>query len=163
MNDSSHTSVPNSQDERISWHRYFFNITEMVATRSTCLRRKVGAIAVRNKRILATGYNGPPPDYPHCKDIGCIRQELNIPSGERQEVCTAVHAEQNLLVSALINGVTLTNTTIYCTTFPCVTCAKLLISIGTYELYVRDMYPDVLSMRMLEDCKIRVYNWNEVE
>ncbi len=129
-------------DSRSSWHRYFMDIAYLVAQRSTCLRRKVGAVAVKDRRILATGYNGAPVGTEHCDTAGCLRQQLNIPSGQRQEICRAVHAEQNVIVQAAKHGISLEGAELYCTTMPCVTCAKMLHNVGIHAIYVVEGYPD---------------------
>ncbi|HCF37712.1 MAG TPA: deoxycytidylate deaminase, partial [Thermosipho africanus] len=117
-----------SMDKRESWDSYFLKIAEIIATRSTCFHRKVGAVIVKDKRILATGYNQPPSGFPHCDDIGCIRDDLNIKSGENQEVCYALHAEQNALMQAAKFGISTDGATIYVTHKPCSVCARLIIN-----------------------------------
>ena len=139
---------------RPSWDRYFMDIASMVATRSTCLRRSVGAIAVSNRRILATGYNGTPKGLRHCSEAGCIRQELNIPSGQRHELCRGLHAEQNCIIQAAVHGVQLEGSTIYCTFQPCVVCAKMLINAGIREIFYEEGYPDELSLDLIGESKI---------
>ncbi len=135
--------------ERLPWPEYFMRITYMVAERSTCSRRKVGAIAVKNNHILATGYNGAPAGLEHCLDVGCLRQQLQIPSGERHEICRAIHAEQNLIIQSAVHGAKLHGADIYCTTFPCGICAKMLINCGIKQLFYVEFYPDTLSTDML--------------
>ncbi|MCD6302312.1 MAG: dCMP deaminase family protein, partial [Anaerolineae bacterium] len=100
---------------RPSWDQYFIDITKQVATRSTCLRRHVGAVIVKDKRILTTGYNGPPTGLPHCEETGCLRDQLGIPSGERQELCRGLHAEQNAIIQAARYGIPVAGSTIYVT------------------------------------------------
>ena len=117
-----------SQDNRASWPRYFMDIAHLVAQRSTCLRRKVGAIAVLDRRILATGYNGAPSGVPHCLEVGCLRQQMGIPSGQRHEICRGIHAEQNVIIQAAVHGISLRGAEIFCTTQPCIICAKMLIN-----------------------------------
>ena len=107
---------------------YFLKIASVVAERSTCRRHHVGAVAVRNKHILATGYNGAPSGAKDCLELGCLRDELNIPSGERQEICRGIHAEQNVIIQATLHGVSLEGGTIYATHTPCVLCAKMLVN-----------------------------------
>lgn len=124
----------------------------VVATRSSCVRRQIGAIAVRDKRILATGYNGAPTNTKHCVDIGgCMRERLKIPSGEQQQKCRAIHAEENLIVQAAIHGVSLKGCEIYCSTQPCVMCARKLISIQPRGLYYQESYPDPEAIELLEE------------
>ncbi len=140
--------------ERLPWPEYFMRIAYMVAERSTCSRRKVGAVAVKDNRILATGYNGAPAGMRHCLDIGCLRQQMNIPSGERHEICRAIHAEQNIIVQAATHGVQLAGADIYCTTFPCGICTKLLINCGIKTISYVEYYPDDLAVQMLREANI---------
>jgi dCMP deaminase len=135
-------------------------ITRVVAERSTCLRRQVGAVVVRDKRILTTGYNGAPMNLPHCAEAGCLRQKLNIPSGQRQEICRGLHAEQNAIIQGSLHGVGLQGATIYCTTFPCVTCAKMIINTGIRRLIYADAYPDDFSAGFLQDAVVEVIRYN---
>lgn len=141
---------------RPSWDEYFMEITKLVATRSTCLRRKVGAIFVRDKRILATGYNGAPKGLRHCEEIGCLRERLKIPSGERHELCRGVHAEQNAIVQAATSGVNLEGTTLYSTTYPCILCSKLIINARVKKVIYLEGYPDQLAKEMLDEAGIVV-------
>lgn len=122
--------IKTNQKKRPEWDEYFLEIAELVATRSTCLRRSVGAVLVKDHQILATGYNGAVTGARHCQDIGCIREENNVPSGEKQELCRAVHAEQNALIQAAKYGVAVNGATLYCTHQPCVTCRKMLKNAG---------------------------------
>ena len=131
-------------------------ITHDVAERSTCLRRQVGAIIVLEKRILATGYNGAPTDMRHCAETGCLRQERNIPSGERQEICRALHAEQNAIIQAARHGVTIRGASLYCTTQPCVTCAKMIINAGITRVMYEGDYPDELALDMLNEAGVEL-------
>ncbi len=146
----------NSNFKRPSWDEYFMRIAMLAATRSTCLRRQVGAVIVKDKRVLATGYNGSPAGLKHCLDIGCLRDELGIPSGERHELCRAIHAEQNAIVQAATSGTSIEGATLYCTTSPCVLCAKVLINSGIKEIYAGEGYPDDLSRQMLDEAGIQV-------
>ena len=114
---------------------YFLKIASVVAERSTCRRHHVGAVAVRNKHILATGYNGAPSGFKDCLELGCLRDELGIPSGERQEICRGIHAEQNVIIQASLHGVSLEGSTIYATHTPCILCAKMLVN-AKIERYV---------------------------
>ena len=141
---------------RPSWDEYFMEITKLVATRSTCLRRKVGAIFVRDKRILATGYNGAPKGLKHCEEIGCLRERLKIPSGERHELCRGVHAEQNAIVQAATSGVNLEGATLYSTTYPCILCSKLIINARVKKVIYLEGYPDQLATEMLDEAGIVV-------
>jgi len=143
-------------DKRPSWDEYFLEVARLVSKRSTCVRRSVGAVLVKEKRILATGYNGAPSGLKHCIDIGCLRQKLKIPSGERHELCRALHAEQNALIQASLYGISVKGSTLYATNQPCVICAKMLINAGIREIVILDGYPDKMAMEFLKEAKIRV-------
>ncbi len=136
-------------------------ITNLVATRATCLRRKVGAILVKDRRILATGYNGPPKGVPHCDELGgCLREKLGIPSGERQELSRAVHAEQNAIIQAAKMGTNIDGSTLYVTNHPCFICAKMLINAGVKKIVFREGYPDKYAEKILEEANIEVIRFN---
>ena len=135
---------------RPSWETYFMDIAFLVAKRSTCRRRRVGAIAVADKRILATGYNGAPSGLDHCLDIGCLREELGIASGERHELCRGLHAEQNVIIQAAYHGVSIKGATLYCTNLPCSICAKMLINAGIGHIVYQDGYADSMTEDMLQ-------------
>ncbi len=140
--------------DRPTWDQYFLEMARVVASRSTCLRRRVGALLVRDKRILTTGYNGAPANLPHCEDVGCLRDELGIPPGQRQELCRALHAEQNAIIQAALHGVTTRGSDLYCTTQPCITCAKMLINAGVNRVVYEGDYPDQLSVDMLRHANV---------
>lgn len=140
--------------QRPSWSEYFLSITELVAQRSTCIRRKVGAILVRDKRIIATGYNGAPTKVRHCLEVGCLRDQQNIPSGERHELCRGLHAEQNAIIQAALHGVSVENSTVYCTNMPCSICSKMLINARVKAIYYKDGYADTLAASMLAEAGI---------
>mgnify|MGYP000845557395 FL=1 len=148
---------------RPSWDEYFMNIVDLVKTRSTCLRRQVGALIVKDKRILASGYNGAPVGCKHCDEVGCIRNELNIPSGQRHEICRATHAEQNAIAQAAYSGTSIKDATMYVTTQPCVLCAKLCINAGITKIIFRGDYPDELSMELLKEAGVRVIKYEDPE
>ncbi|MBN1842076.1 MAG: cytidine/deoxycytidylate deaminase family protein [Deltaproteobacteria bacterium] len=135
---------------RPSWDEYFMDIAYLVSSRSTCCRRQVGAVLVRDKRVLATGYNGAPTGLPHCLDIGCLREELGVPSGERHELCRGLHAEQNVIIQAAYHGVSIKGATLYCTNLPCSICCKMLINAGINEIKYQDGYADTMSEDMLK-------------
>jgi len=141
-------------DGRPSWDQYFAEIARQVATRSTCLRRRVGAVIVHDKRILTTGYNGAPRGLPHCDETGCLREQLGIPSGQRQEICRALHAEQNAIIQAALHGVSVEGGTIYITHQPCVTCAKMIINAGIVRVVCAESYPDDFSLGMLQEAGV---------
>ena len=131
-----------------------------MAKRSTCLRRSVGAVIVRDKRILATGYNGAPKGMKHCTDIGCLREQLKIPSGERHEICRGVHAEQNAILQAAYFGFSVKDSMMYCSISPCVTCAKMLINVGINEVIYGEDYDDNLAREMLQEKGVKVRRIN---
>ncbi len=137
-----------SAQERPSWDNYFMQLAEVISGRSTCLRRQVGAVIVKDKQILSTGYNGSPSGLKHCAEVGCLRQQLGIPSGERTEICRAVHAEQNALIQAAKHGVALEGADIYTTVEPCVLCTKLLINAGIRRIIYQVPYPDSLAREL---------------
>jgi len=140
-----------SPDVRPSWDDYFMSIAAEVATRSTCTRRHIGAVVVRDKRVLATGYNNVPTGLEHCTTRGCLRDELGIPSGERHELCRGIHAEQNAVVQAAKYGTPIDGATMYTTTQPCILCGKIMINAGIKEIVFAGNYPDELSLSMLEE------------
>lgn len=142
--------------ERPSWDEYFASITRLVATRSTCLRRAVGAILVKDKRILATGYNGAPAGLKHCAEVGCLRQDASIPSGTRHELCRGLHAEQNAILQAAFHGIPISGATLYCTNKPCVICTKMIINAGITKVFYGDGYDDDLADAMLAEARIEL-------
>lgn len=131
-------------------------ITHEVAKRSTCLRRQVGAVLVLDKRILATGYNGAPRGIVHCAERGCLREAQGVPSGERHELCRGLHAEMNALLQAAHYGTKVEGATLYCTTYPCILCAKMLINCGIVRVVAHADYPDDLAKEMLKEGGIQV-------
>lgn len=139
---------------RPAWDEYFMSIVDMVKTRSTCMRRQVGAVIVRDKRILTTGYNGTPSGLKHCSEVGCLRDELKIPSGERHELCRGIHAEQNAIVQAAMFGVPIQNSTIYINLSPCILCTKMIINSGITRIVTKEAYNDALALKMLEESGI---------
>ncbi len=145
-----------SKIKRPSWDEYFLNIARLVSTRSTCLRRQVGAVAVKDKQMLATGYNGAPSGLTHCEETGCLREELGVPSGERHELCRALHAEQNAFLQAAKNGISLGGSTLYVTTQPCSICAKMIVNAGVKKVVIDGTYPDDLALKFLEEAKIEL-------
>jgi len=142
--------------KRPDWDTYFMQIARLVSERATCLRRKVGAVIVKDKRILTTGYNGAPTGITHCEITGCLRDQLKVPSGERHELCRGLHAEQNALLQAALHGIGLAGASLYCTNQPCIICAKMLINAGIKEIIISDGYPDELAERMLKEAGIKV-------
>jgi dCMP deaminase len=140
--------------QRPSWDTYFMNITTLVAQRSTCTRRAVGAIIVKDKRILSTGYNGAPTGIRHCLEVGCLRESLKVPSGERHELCRGIHAEQNAIIQAAYHGVSVKDALLYCTNQPCAICAKMIINAGIKKIYYQSGYTDALAQEMLTEAGI---------
>lgn len=153
---ASFNTLPESESRRPDWDTYFLDIVELVSRRSTCRRRAVGAGLVRDRRILATGYNGAPSKLAHCLDIGCLREQLKVPSGERHELCRGLHAEQNVIIQAALHGVITKGSTLYCTNHPCVICAKMIINAGIACIVIRDGYSDKLAAEMLREADIVV-------
>lgn len=139
---------------RLSWPDYFMAIAFLVSGRSTCIRRKVGALAVKDRHILATGYNGAPAGLHHCLNSGCLREELKIPSGQRHEICRGLHAEQNVIVQCAVNGTSIKGAEIFCTHHPCGLCAKMLINSGIKHIYFADPYPDDMASVMFKEADI---------
>lgn len=140
---------------RIDWDDYFMEMAELASKRATCIRRKVGAILVRDNQVLSTGYNGAPRGLENCCDLNeCLRQTLNVPSGEKHELCRAVHAENNAITQCAVNGVSCKGATLYVTTSPCVMCLKQIINAGIVKIIASDAYPDELSQKMLKESNI---------
>ncbi|MFH2012224.1 MAG: cytidine/deoxycytidylate deaminase family protein [Pseudomonadota bacterium] len=148
---------------RPSWEEYFMDITCLVAKRATCRRRQVGAILVKDKRVLSTGYNGAPMGLAHCLDIGCLREQNNIPSGERHELCRGLHAEQNAIIQAAYHGVSVNDSVLYCTNLPCIICLKMLINAGIKKIFYKDGYADKLSYDMVKESGIELVNYGVEE
>jgi len=142
--------------QRPSWDKYFLKITEDVSSRATCIKRRVGALIVKDNQILATGYNGAPKGFSHCTEKTCLRKKMNVPSGERHELCRGLHAEQNAIIQAAVHGVKIQGSTLYCTYQPCVICAKMMINAGIKRLVYAGGYPDKLAAQMLKDSQIKV-------
>ena len=145
-------------EERLSWDDYFMEITRLVARRSTCLRRHVGAVIVRDRRILATGYNGAPRGLAHCSEIGCLREKMGVPSGQKQELCRGLHAEQNAIIQSALFGVSIENSQIYTVNQPCVVCAKMIINAGIKRIVFDEAYPDPLAEELIKEAKIELVN-----
>jgi dCMP deaminase len=142
--------------ERPSWDEYFMDITCLVAKRATCLRRAVGAVVVRDRRLLSTGYNGAPSNVRHCAEVGCLRQQLNVPSGERHELCRGIHAEQNAIIQAAYHGVSIKGATLFCTNLPCSICAKMIINAGIVRIVYQSGYADLISSEMLAEAGVEL-------
>ncbi len=141
---------------RPTWDEYFLEIADLISRRSTCLRRRVGAVLVKDRRILATGYNGVPSKIRHCSETGCIREKLNVPSGQRHELCRGLHAEQNAFLQAALHGTSVKDACLYSTTQPCIICAKMIINAGIREIVIHGDYPDKMSKGLLREARIKV-------
>ncbi len=148
---------------RLSLDEYFMEIAKVVKKRSTCLRRQVGAVLVKDKRIIATGYNGAPRGLEHCLDIGCLREKLKVPSGERHELCRGLHAEQNCIIQAALHGVSTKGATLYCTHFPCSICAKMIINAEIKEVVYLEYYPDKMSLELFEKAGVILRKFEETK
>jgi dCMP deaminase len=143
--------------DRPSWDEYFISIAELTSKRSTCLRRQVGAVIVKDKQIVSTGYNGAPKGIAHCDEIGgCLREKMGIPSGERHELCRALHAEQNAIIQAATSGQSIEGATIYVTNQPCIICAKMIINAGIRKIIVSEGYPDELAVTLLAEAGLKI-------
>lgn len=141
---------------RMSWDEYFLKIAEMVKTRSTCIRRQVGAVIVKDNKIISTGYNGAASGASHCNNIGCMREKMGIKSGERHELCVAIHAEQNAIVQAAKYGTPIEGATLYCTVQPCAICAKMLVNAGIKRIVFNGTYPDSFAEKILKEGNIEL-------
>jgi dCMP deaminase len=147
--------------KRPAWDEYFMEITRLVARRSTCLRRSVGAVLVKDKNILATGYNGAPSGVAHCLDVGCLRERMAVLPGERHELCRGLHAEQNAIIQAAKHGTNINGATLYCTTMPCIICSKMLINAGILRIVYAQGYPDQLAEEMIEEAGIETKRFDD--
>ena len=139
---------------RPDWDTYFMDMAKLAARRSSCLRRAVGAVLVKDRRLLATGYNGVPSGVTHCEVTGCLREKLGVPSGERHELCRGLHAEQNAIIQAAFHGVSIRDAVLYCTNLPCIICAKMLINAGVRRIVYLEGYADSLTEEMLAEVGI---------
>ncbi|NLB24094.1 MAG: cytidine deaminase [Clostridiales bacterium] len=150
--------------DRPSWDEYFMQMAELAATRSTCLRRNVGAAIVKDRHVIATGYNGAPRQIMHCGERGgCLREKLNVPSGERHELCMGLHAEQNAIIQAATQGYSIEGGTIYVTHQPCVICSKMIINAGIRRIVVKEGYPDQLAVDILAEAGLKIVLLGEYE
>ena len=143
--------------QRPSWDEYFMEMAELARKRSTCLRRHVGAVIVKDNRVIATGYNGVPKGIRHCEETGCLRQQLNVPSGKMHELCRGLHAEQNAIIQAACMGSSIEGGTLYCTTQPCVICTKMIINAGIKRVVIKESYPDALAQEMAAEAGLVIY------
>ena len=141
---------------RPSWDEYFMKQAALVAERSTCLRHNVGAVIVKNKRIMTTGYNGAASGSKDCLQQGCLRDEMNIKSAERHEICRAIHAEQNAIIQAALHGIDISEGSLYCTHTPCLICAKMIANVRIREIVTYANYPDENALKFLNEQGITV-------
>ena len=146
--------------KRPATDEYFLKVAAVVAERSTCRRHNIGAVAARDKHLLATGYNGAPAGSLDCLELGCLRDELGIPSGERHEICRAIHAEQNVIIQAALHGVSLEGSTIYATHTPCVLCAKMLVNAKIRRYISFGKYNDDTFIQLFQEAGIE---FNQME
>ena len=146
---------------RPSWDEYFMNMLEVIKTRSTCMRRQVAAIIVKDRQIISTGYNGSAKGLKHCDEVGCLREQMQIPSGQRHELCRGIHAEQNAIIQASLHGVSIEGADIYITCSPCVLCSRMLINAGIKRIIYSGDYPDELAMSMLKEAKIELVKYEK--
>jgi dCMP deaminase len=146
--------LPGMKTSRPDWNAYFMEIASIVSKRSTCRRRSVGAVIVKDKRILSTGYNGAPSGLRHCLESGCLREERNIASGERHELCRGLHAEQNAIIQAALHGVSINGADLYSTHLPCSICIKMILNAGIGKVFYFDGYPDALSLELIDESKL---------
>ena len=139
-------------------------MAQVASKRSTCMRRSVGAVIVKDKRLLATGYNGTPRGMAHCEEVGCLRTKLNVPSGKMHELCRGIHAEQNAVIQAAVHGVSVDGGTLYCTHQPCVVCTKILINAGIKRIVYANPYPDELAENMMKEAtELEIVIWTPGE
>ena len=147
-------------EKRPSWQQYFMQMAFLASTRSTCLRRQVGAVLVKDNQILSTGYNGSPKGVKHCAEVGCLREKNNVPSGQMHELCRGLHAEQNAIIQAGLNGSSARGATLYCTHQPCSICAKMIINAEIQTVYVAEKYPDELAEKLLAEAGVELILFN---
>ena len=144
------------EQKRPSWDEYFMEMAELARKRTTCIRRGVGAVIVKNNRVMATGYNGVPKGISHCSETGCLRQQMGVPSGQRHELCRGPHAEQNAILQAACLGQSIEGSTLYCTTQPCIICTKMLINAGIKRVVIKEAYPDKLAEDMAKEAGLQI-------
>ena len=145
---------------RPDWDSYFMEIARISSRRSTCLRGQTGAVLVRERRVLTTGYNGPPAGLKHCDETGCIRLKLGIPEGERLEITRGLHSIQNTIIQAAVFGISIKDSTLYTTHPPCTICARMLINAGIKKIIMEKGFPDGLSLGLLEEAGIELVSWD---
>jgi dCMP deaminase len=148
------------KDDRPSIDQYFMDMTHLVKARGTCPRRRVGAVMVKDKRVLTTGYNGAPRNFPHPIDVGCLRDELNIPRGMVADICPCLHAEQNAIIQAATTGVSIDGSDLYCTTQPCTQCARMVANCGVKRVIFEEEYNDPLASGVLTTAGVELWKWD---
>jgi dCMP deaminase len=148
---------------RPDWDSYFIRMAHLAATRSTCLRRKVGAVIVKDRMVLATGYNDTPRGVRNCGDGGCARCASDAPSGTGHDTCLCIHAEMNCVIQAAYHGVSVAGGTVYCTYLPCLNCAKTLLNVGIARIVFEGHYPDALSLELLSSANVELVQYAEAE
>jgi len=153
--------VKTARRVRPDWDTYFMDMARLASRRSSCLRRAVGAVLVKDRRVLSTGYNGVPSGVTHCEETGCLRDKLGVPSGERHELCRGLHAEQNAIIQAAFHGVSIRDAVLYCTNLPCIICAKMLINAGVRRIVYIDGYADALTGEMLGEVGMELVRMEE--
>lgn len=144
-------SAPRTTPERPSWDAYFMAFAKLAGRRASCLRRQVGAVVVKDNMVLTTGYNGAPRGLPHAAEVGCLRDQLGIASGQRHELCRGLHAEQNAIIQAARHGISIEGGELYCTHHPCVICIKMIINAGLVRVYYLEGYPDAIAQQIIEE------------
>jgi dCMP deaminase len=135
---------------------------KLAQTRASCLRRQVGAVIVKDNMVLTTGYNGAPRGLPHAAEVGCLRDQLGVPSGERHELCRGLHAEQNAIIQAARHGIRIEGAVLYCTTHPCVICMKMVINAGLQKVYYLHGYPDAIAKQIIAEANFAVEQLQDV-
>ncbi len=146
---------------RISWDEYFMKMAHLAAERATCTRRQVGAVLVLDNRVIATGYNGACRNTVDCLELGCLRDELKIPSGTRHEICRAVHAEQNAIIQAAVQGSSTRGATLYCTHTPCILCAKMIVNAQIARCVLDEQYSENEYEKLFKEAGIEVTYFRE--
>lgn len=143
--------------KRPSWDETFMNVAGDMKRRSTCLRRQVGAVITKENRIIAEGYNGAPPGFRHCVEVGCLREELRVPSGERHEICRGLHAEMNAILQvSILGGQSIRGSTLYTTDSPCSICARMIAAVGIERVVYGGDYPDEFASEILAEAGVEL-------
>ena len=144
------------EQNRPGWDEYFMEMAELARKRTTCIRRGVGAVIVKDNRVMATGYNGVPRGIKHCSEVGCLREQMGVPSGKMHELCRGLHAEQNAIIQAACLGQSIEGATLDCTTQPCIICTKMIINAGIKRVVIKESYPDELAQKMAEEAGLKI-------